>query len=200
MKIEDMQNRLQKVLNSHRYNHSLGVMNEAVEMAELFGVDTKKARIAGLLHDCAKYLNASEAVAIAMAYGVELDIDTLNCPPVIHAPIGAIIANREYDVNDEEILQAIANHTVAGKNMTPLCKIIYVADMTEPNRDFEGVDKLRTLAKQNLDMAYKSAVKSSLMHTLKEGGYIHPMTIYAWNEINKGGEKNDRTGKITGSY
>lgn len=189
MEIKEMQERLQKVLNPHRYNHSIGVMDEAVKIAEIFGVDTQKARIAGLLHDCGKYLSAEEATVLAGAYGVQLDIDTLNCPPVIHAPVGAIIAEREYGVKDSEILQAIANHTVAGIDMTPLCKIIYIADMTEVGRDFDGVDEIREASGRDLDLAYSLAIKSSLMHTLKKGGYIHPKTIYAWNEINKGGEK-----------
>lgn len=189
MEIEKMQERLKKVLNEHRYNHSIGVMTEAVRMAEIFGQDTEKARVAGLLHDCAKYLGAEEAKVLAAAYGIELDKDTLNCPPVIHAPVGAIIANREYKVTDTDILEAIKNHTVANVNMSKLSKIIYVADMTEPNRDFSGVDEIREASKSDLDKAYRLAIKSSLMHSINKNGYIHPMSILAWNEINKGGEK-----------
>ncbi len=189
MEIKDIQDRLKKVLNEHRYNHSIGVMNEALRMAEVFGEDTEKARIAGLLHDCGKYLGAHEAVVLAGAYGIELDNDTLNCPPVIHAPVGAIIANREYQVTDLDILEAIKKHTVAGVGMSKLSKIIYVADMTEESRDFVGVDEIRKASETNLDKAYSLAIKSSLMHNINKNGYIHPATIYAWNEINKGGEK-----------
>lgn len=189
MEIEKMQERLKKVLNEHRYNHSIGVMNEAVRMAETFHEDTEKARVAGLLHDCGKYLGKDEAVVLAGAYGVELDMDTLNCPPVIHAPVGAIIANREYKVTDLDILEAIKNHTVAGIEMSNLSKIIYIADMTEPNRDFPGVDEIREASKSDLDLAYTLAIKSSLMHNINKNGYIHPMTVYAWNEINKGGNE-----------
>ncbi len=189
MEIEKMQERLKKVLNEHRYNHSIGVMNEAVRMAETFGEDLNNARIAGLLHDCGKYLSVEEAVVLAGAYGVQLDKDTLNCPPVIHAPVGAIIANREYQVEDLDILEAIKKHTVAGIEMSNLSKIIYVSDMTEPSRDFPGVDEIREASERDLDLAYALAIKSSLMHNINKNGYIHPMTIYAWNEINKGGEK-----------
>ena len=189
MEISKMQERLKKVLNEHRYNHSIGVMNEAVRMAEMFGEDREKAQIAGLLHDCAKYLKPDEALVLARAYGIELDIDTINCPPVIHAPIGAIIANREYQVKDLDILEAIKNHTVAGLDMSNLSKIIYVADMTEEGRDFPGVDEIRKASETDLDKAYFLAIKSSLLHNINKNGYIHPMTVYAWNEINKGEEK-----------
>ncbi len=189
MEIEKMQERLKKVLNEHRYNHSIGVMNEAVRMAEIFGEDIEKARVAGLLHDCAKYLRYEEGIVLARAYGIELDTDTLNCPPVVHAPVGAIIANREYQITDTDILEAIKNHTVAGLGMTKLAKIIYVADMTEAGRDFPGVDEIREASETDLDLAYTLAIKSALMHNINKNGYIHPMTVYAWNEINKGGEK-----------
>ncbi len=189
MEIEKIQERLKKVLNEHRYNHSIGVMDEAVRMAEIFGVDVEKARIAGLLHDCAKYLSPEESTVLAAAYGVELDSDTLKCPPVIHAPIGAIIANREYQITDNDILEAIKNHTVAGVNMSTLSKIIYVADMTEPGREFMGVEEIRQASQRDLELAYTLAIKSSLMHNINKNGYIHPMTIYAWNEIKRGGEK-----------
>ncbi len=189
METDKIQKRLYNVLNEKRYNHSIGVMREAVRMAEMFGEDRDKACVAGLLHDCAKYLSTDEAIAIAKKYNVKLDEDTLNCPSVIHAPIGAIIARYEYGISDEEILKAIENHTVAGRGMTNLCKIIYVADMTESGREFPGVEDLRKKSCISLDDAYKTALKLSLEHNLNKNGYIHPMTIYAWNELNKGGKR-----------
>lgn len=189
METDKIQKRLYNVLDENRYIHSIGVMKEAVRMAEAFGEDKDKARIAGLLHDCAKYLTKDEALDLLKKYNIKLDEDTLNCPPVIHAPIGAIIARHEYGICDEEILKAIENHTVAGIGMTNLCKIIYVADMTESGRDFSGVEDLREKSHICLDDAYKTALKLSLEHNLNKNGYIHPMTIYAWNELNKGGNR-----------
>lgn len=179
----EMKIKLQAELKASRYIHSLGVMDEAVALAKLYGVDKTKAELAGLLHDCAKGYTFDEAIAYADKYGIVLDCDTLKCPPVIHAPIGALVAEHEYGITDTEVLSAISNHTVAGRSMTPLDKIIYIADMTEPNRDFDGVDELRRLSRENLDIAYKFAIKSSLLHTIRQNGYMHPMTVFAWNEI-----------------
>ena len=47
--------KLQKEVDEDRYHHTLGVMFTAASMAMVWGEDLEKARVAGLLHDCAKY-------------------------------------------------------------------------------------------------------------------------------------------------
>ena len=183
MKTEFIKSKLQKMLKPKRYEHSLGVCAEAVKMAELYGADVDKAYAAGLLHDCAKGFTADEQIRLCNEYGVRLDKITLACPAVIHAPIGAETARREFGVVDEEILGAIRYHTVARAGMTTLEKIIYIADMTEPLRDFDGVDKIRTLAYKNLDGALLEALNQSIGFNLEKNTVIHPDTLNARNDI-----------------
>lgn len=183
MNKKEMQGLLQKSLKKKRFEHSLGVCDEAVKMAKLFGADPKKAYVAGLLHDCAKCLTHEEETEIMGKYSFEPDEMTMECHPVLHAPLGAIVAEHVYGIKDEEILDAIRYHTVARRNMTMLDKIVYIADVTEPNRDYDGVEVLRKLAKKNLDAAYKEAVYQALNHNLKKQTLIHPNTLEAWNEI-----------------
>lgn len=183
MNTEEMKAELSSELTGKRYRHSLGVCGEAVRMAELFGADTEKAYIAGLLHDCAKCLS-NEAMAELYARS-GADEEELECPPVIHAPLGAVVAREKYGITDAEILGAIRYHTIARENMSLLEKIIYVADMTEPTRDFPGVDSIRRLSEQAIDPAFKEAVKQSLAHNLSNGNFIHPNTLKAWNYICK---------------
>lgn len=182
---KQMQSKLEGALKKKRFKHSLGVCAEAVRMAELFGADPKKAYIAGLLHDCAKCLDRDEEKEVCRKYSFEPDEMTKICHPVLHAPLGAVVARYEYDVKDEEILDAIRYHTTARANMTLMDKILYVADMTEPNREYDGVDDLRKLSKKDIDAAYKEAVYQTLMFNLKKGSIIHPDTLNAWNEICK---------------
>ena len=54
MNFADMQSKLESRLKPSRYRHSVGVSETAVFLAERFGVDVEKARVAGLLHDCAR--------------------------------------------------------------------------------------------------------------------------------------------------
>lgn len=183
MNIDEIDRRLKKELDEPRYRHSKGVADEAKRLAKISGIDKEKAYLAGLIHDCAKCISYDESVKLAKKYGCELDRMTLECPGVIHAPVGAVVAEYEYGITDREILDAIRRHTVAGMNMTLLDKIIYIADMTETNRDFEGVLKLRSLCDKDIDAAYCEALRRSVVYNIKKGNIVHPDTLYAWNEM-----------------
>lgn len=179
----EMKEKLKAILKPKRYIHSIGVCDTALKLAELFDVDTKKAYIAGLLHDCAKCFDNEKQIELCNEYGIKLSRITLECPAVIHAPLGAAVAKAEYGINDEEILHAIAFHTTGGCNMTRLDKIIYIADMIEPSRDYPGVDALRKEAEKDLDSAMLMALKSTLEFNIKKGSIVHPDTIDAWNDL-----------------
>lgn len=176
-----MENRLKKELSEKRYKHSLGVRDEAIKLAQKYGADIKKAKIAGLLHDCAKGLDIDEQIRQCEKYKIALDAVTLSCKPVIHAPLGAEIAKEQFGIEDEEILEAIRNHTVAKENMSLLDKIIYIADMIEPMRDFDGVEKLRKAAYKDIDEAFIMGMRQSIVYNAEKNKIIHPNTISAWN-------------------
>ncbi|MDO5397276.1 MAG: bis(5'-nucleosyl)-tetraphosphatase (symmetrical) YqeK [bacterium] len=180
---KEMKEKLKSVLKPKRYIHSLGVCDTAVKLAKQFGVDKEKAYLAGLLHDCAKCFEHEKQLELCKEYGIELSGITLECPAVIHAPLGAAVARAEYGIDDEEILQSIALHTTGGCNMTKLDKIIYIADMIEPSRDYKGVDGLRKEAGKDLDSAMLTALQSTLKFNIKKGSIIHPDTIDAWNDL-----------------
>lgn len=179
----EFKEKLKAELSKERYNHSIGVGDAARALAERFGYDEKKAYLAGLLHDCAKYKDIQKQLEKAKEYKVfltELECELL---PVVHAPIGAAVAEYEYGIEDSEILDSIRYHTVGRKGMTKLDKIIYLADMIEINRDFPGVDNLREMAKVNLDEAILLAIEQSMSFNMKKKTIIHPNTIDAWNDI-----------------
>lgn len=179
--VSRMKDKLKKTLSEKRYKHSLGVCDEAVKLARIFGADEEKAYIAGLLHDCAKGYDIDKQIELCTEYGIELDKITLACKAVIHAPLGAAVAKNKYGIDDEEILEAIRCHTVAKENMSLLDKIIYIADMIEPMRDFSSVDKLRKTAYEDIDKAFIMGLKQSIVFNAEKNKIIHPDTISAWN-------------------
>ena len=68
--------KLKSTQKERRFRHTLSVAAEAERLAEKYGVDKNKARLAGLLHDCAKNLDeksGEEFSAICTKYGVTLD-------------------------------------------------------------------------------------------------------------------------------
>lgn len=179
----EMKEKLKSALKPKRYIHSIGVCDTAIKLAERFGADKEKAYIAGLLHDCAKCFDNEKQIELCSKYGIELSRITIECPAVIHAPLGAAVAKAEYGINDKEILQAIEFHTTGGCNMTKLDKIIYIADMIEPSRDYTGVDVLRKEAEKDLDNAMLMALQSTLEFNIKKRSIVHPYTIDAWNDL-----------------
>jgi len=178
---------LSQKLPSKRYLHVLGVCDTAAKMAHKFGIDEQKAYLAALLHDCVKYMATSELIEYANNLGVKLSGEDIECPQVIHAPLGAQIAKVEYGVEDNEILDAIKYHTVARENMTKLDMIIYVADMIEPTRNFDGVEDLRKIAFENLEKGFIECLKTSLMFNIKADKKIHSNSLKCWNSILKKG-------------
>ena len=181
MNKEIMSEKLKAALTEKRFIHSLGVRDEAVRMAKLFGCDEEKAYIAGLLHDCAKYPAIEKEERKIIEYNLCFDELTMLCRPVVHAPLGAVVAKKEYGITDSEILDAIRFHTTAREDMSLLGKIIYVADMTEPSREFEGVELLRSLSHKSIDEAFVEALRQSLVFNLKKKTIIHTDTLKAWN-------------------
>ena len=118
-------------LDEERLLHSLGCAQEASSLAEKFGLDSKKAYIAGLLHDCAKCLSKEKLFEIGSHLDLVEGEDTNS--KIIHAPVSAYLAKEEFGIGDEEILSAIRWHTLGRADMTEFEKILFLADKIEPN-------------------------------------------------------------------
>lgn len=178
---------LSKNLSKKRLEHTMGVCKCAIDMAQKYGVDEKKAYISALLHDCAKGMSIDEQIEYAKKHNIELSKEDMDCLPVIHATIGAKIAETEYGVCDKSILDAIRYHTVAREDMSDLEKIIYSADMLEPGRDFEGVEELRALLQESLDVVFKECLKTSLVFNINGNKTVHNDSLKSWNRLIKKG-------------
>ena len=183
MTIDEMRRELQRRLKKSRFAHSIGVANTAVKLAEKFGVDVDKAYTAGLLHDCAREFENEQLPAEAAKRGIESGEVEKSMPLLLHAYIGAKMVQEIYGVDDAEIIQAIYRHTVGARDMTPLDKIIYFADMIEPNRDYPGVEELREFAEKSsaLDEIILKALDESIIFIVQKGTLLHPDTIAARN-------------------
>lgn len=194
---EQMIARLKTELNEHRFNHTLGVAAEARRLAGLFGADPDKAYTAGLLHDCAKNFSAERVGEYCEKYSVTLDPYCKKEKALVHAFLGPVVAKEDYGVDDEEILSAIYYHTTAKADMTPMEKLIYIADMTEPGRKMEQSAELRSMLDSgDVDGALIHAIGSSICFVIKKGNLVHPDSLYARNYLienrrNKRGKDSD---------
>ncbi len=177
MTIQQMTAKLKSELLEKRFVHSIGVMECAVELARLYGADEQKAAIAGLLHDCAKNYSRDDMFALCEKYRISLDDVMKSATGLIHGLLGAEVARREYGVDDPDIYDAIYYHTVGKPDMSLLTQIIYIADGIEKNRHYDGVDRIRALAYENLDKALILQIDYTIKSVLSKGALLHTNTI-----------------------
>lgn len=181
--IDKVKEKLIYSIGNERYKHSVRVMEEAIKLANVYDCDEEKAAIAGLLHDCGKFKNEYELLKSAYDFGIiQRDTYTINSA-LIHGALGAEVARKELCIEDKEILDAIQYHTTGKEDMTLLEKIIYLSDYIEADRNFPGVDEIRQLAYENLDLALLNAIDKTIKHIIDKGYYIHPDTINARNYL-----------------
>lgn len=184
---KEIKNRLQERLSGKRYEHTLGVEYTSCALAMCYGADMKKARMAGLLHDCAKYLSGEELLNICENHDLPVNREEKLFPELLHAKVGAYLARTQYGIEDEEILSAITWHTTGHPDMTLLEKIVYIADYIEPNRDqAQNLPKIRKMAFQDLDQCLLLILESTLSYLREKGGVIDPATNATY-EYYKGG-------------
>ncbi|MBR5506844.1 MAG: bis(5'-nucleosyl)-tetraphosphatase (symmetrical) YqeK [Clostridia bacterium] len=177
MTIEQIREKLKTVLTEKRYNHSLGVMKMAVDLANHYGADPDKAAIAGLLHDCAKNYSAQDMFSLCEKYNVEIDDTSRYATGLIHGFLGAEIARRCYGITDPEIYDAIYYHTIGKPDMPLLTKIIYIADGIEPGRRYDGVDHIRDMVFDDIDRALILQIDYTIHSVINRGGLLHTNTI-----------------------
>ena len=132
---EAIEAKLQKDLTENRYRHTLGVTYTACALTMAHGEDMEAARLAGLLHDCAKCISHKEKLEMCKKSKLEMTEFEQTHPVLLHAILGAHLARKRYGVKDENVLSAIRWHTTGRPAMSRLEQIIYIADYIEPNRD-----------------------------------------------------------------
>lgn len=172
---------LEKQLKYSRFVHTMGVTFTATSLAMRYGADVKRAELAGLLHDCAKYVPVDEMERICREGGLEISSFERGNGALLHSKAGSVLARTKYGVTDKEVLDAIRFHTTGRPGMTLLDKIIFIADYMEPGRE-EAPDLsiVRPLAFSDLDQALLQILSDTLDYLEGTGKKIDPMTRRTW--------------------
>ncbi|MBD2058350.1 bis(5'-nucleosyl)-tetraphosphatase (symmetrical) YqeK [Oculatella sp. FACHB-28] len=165
-----------------RLIHVLAVEQTAIALAQQHGLDVNKAAQAGLMHDLAKYFKPQKLLQMAQTEGLSLDpVDRAN-PHLLHADVGAIVARDQFGIQDEEVLQAIANHTLGKPGMSPLSCIVFLADSLEPGRgNTSELNALRQISQQDLPQAVWMTCDASIQDLVAKHRLIHPRTVLTRN-------------------
>lgn len=184
MDLKKIQKTLEEMLPERRLKHSLNVSKCAVKLSEIYKCDTKKAEVAGLVHDCAKYFTDKQIKDCVEKFNIELDPLEVNNIALSHSVIGSYVARDVFNITDKEIINSIKYHTTGKENMSLLEKIIYMADLIEEGRNFPRVEELRELTYNGkLDEALILSFNNTIKFVIDENQLIHPRTVKARNYI-----------------
>ena len=183
MNIEEYKTVLSEKLTAKRYFHSLCVADEAKRLADKYGADGEKAYLAGLLHDITKNLPEKEHLKIFHDFGIMLSDIEKNAFKLWHAISGTAYLKNVLDIKDCEVLSAVRYHTTAKEDMNLLEKVLYIADFTSQDRDYDDVDVMRKLADESLESAMIYALKYTINELCEKNAAIHPDTVKAYNKL-----------------
>lgn len=182
MKHEFLLLQMKSRMPQKRFIHTKGVAETAIQLAKMYGEDIDKAEIAGILHDSVKYADKEWLRSIIVSEKMNPLLLDFN-HELWHAPVGSFVARTEFQITDQDILQAIEFHTTGRVGMSKLEKIIYVSDMIEPSRNFSGVEHLREKAKVDIEDAMTSCIKHSITFLIEKKQPVFPDSFHCYNDL-----------------
>lgn len=173
---DEIINKLGKYLKPRRFEHTLGVEKEITELAKIYGCDVKTASVAALLHDVTKNMPDEWHLSYLKEHGIPSDGLS---PALYHSATGSIFAKEEFGIHNPGILSAIRFHTTAKPDMTLLEKLLYVADFTEPTRNYSDVEHYRRLAREDIDEAVAQGLEWNIKNLESRGLSVASPTLDA---------------------
>jgi predicted HD superfamily hydrolase involved in NAD metabolism len=170
-------------LSEGRYGHTLRVADTAADLARVHGLDEDRTRLSALIHDAARETGPEEFLRLAQEWDLPVGEQERQSPKLLHGPVAAELARRELGVEDEEILEAVRAHTTGKPGMGPLALALYVADKIEPARDYPSVERLRRLAREDLQAAATESLRRAIAHNEERGKDVHPSSHEALERL-----------------
>lgn len=180
--IKKIKKSMEKELDNKRYEHTLGVEYTAAALAMRYNESIENARLAGLLHDCAKCMSDEKRLNFCEKHHISITESERKNPSLLHAKVGSFLAMEEYHLTENDIINAILNHTTGRPGMSTLEKIVFVADYIEPNRkQAPNLDEIRKEAFIDLDNALVQILKDTLEYLDTKNDTIDPMTAKTYD-------------------
>lgn len=186
---EDILREVRTKIKPSRFEHILRVEECALDLAERYGADPEACSLAAILHDYAKDLKreAMEEIIRREDWNPEL---LQYGSQIWHGPAGAYFAEKRFGVEDPDILAAIRQHTIGGRKMPLISKVLFIADYIEAGRTFPGVEEARQLTHESLERAALYKIKHTLIHLVQREAVIYPETLSVYNSWVRNREDN----------
>lgn len=172
--IQTLLTRARATLNEQRFLHLLGVTHTVTMLAHIHGLGVEKAAVAGLLHDISKERKNRDLERELEEWGHPLAAEDREHPRTWHGMHAAVWAQRELDLDDPDIFEAVSLHTTADAGVGPLARALYIADFTEPLRRLAEAGDILKLARADLDAGFRLAMTTKFIHVRDKGKPVHP--------------------------
>ena len=127
-------------LNMERFLHSRNTAILAWDMCchfkqEYPSLVPELGYLAGIAHDIGKPLGRSELFSLVKSANMKISSLEKDKPSLLHGKAGAVLLKKRFKVDNEDVLEAVALHTSGSEKMSPLAKVIFIADKMELSRD-----------------------------------------------------------------
>lgn len=185
LRVEEVSDFASRILSEERFKHTLSVADWAEKLAGHHGLDPVKTRCAALAHDLAKEIPIKDQLSLARHWNLLRYPEDEQTPHILHGYLAAYWLEHFYKVDDQDLLAAIANHTLGRPGMSRFEMLIYSADMTEPKRDFPKVDNLRQSLYDNLEKGTFNCVERTLLYLRERKSLIHPLTELTYEDLKR---------------
>ena len=179
--LKELRKAMKEVQSSKRFEHTKGVEYTSAALAMRYGASMEDALAAGLLHDCAKCLSDDKQLSICEKQGLFVTETEKRNPFLLHSKVGAYLAWHKYGIKNQDVLNAVHNHTTGRPGMSLLEKIVFVADYIEPGRkEAANLTEIRRLAFQDLDRALLKILEDTLEYLEGRGSEADHRTRETW--------------------
>lgn len=182
MKITDALVHVKKELPEGRYEHTYRVVEQAVKLASIHGINEEKTALAAAFHDYAKKRSRDQMRRVILTSTLPKDL-LLYDEELWHGPVASILVESILGISDPEIKDAIKYHTTGRAHMNKLEMVISLADYTEPHRNFEGLEEVRDMAEKDLILASWLMSRNTIEFLMMKKSSIYPDTFHAYNYL-----------------
>ncbi len=175
-------------MKKKRYKHAKRVAKMANALAERWAPEEASVcRLAGWMHDTAKHWDDADLLAYAEQAGVPITAAERENPMLLHGVVGYLLADEVFGLPDGRLRTACAYHTTGSPHMSLTDKLVFLADLIEPKRDFPSVEVLREYAFEDVDGAMMMAIDGTLRYLLETRKHIDPRVIELYNVLLRAG-------------
>ena len=165
--------------------HCERVAAVATQLARRHGLDAERCATAALGHDLFRHVEPARLLSQATELGIAVNDVERAVPLLLHGPVAACVAEREWGAGDAERLEAIRWHTTAHPALSSLGRIVFLADKIEPAKlaAKPALGEIETLAQDAPDAALLAFLNLRLGEQLARGQFVHPTSVETRNVL-----------------